>query len=434
MNTLTTLVLIGSFFVLVFTGVPIAFSLGIAAIAAGCMILPPEIILTIVSQRLVSGLDNFALLAIPFFVLAGVLMNHGGIAARLIRLALVIVGRTPGSLGHVNIVANMLFGAISGSASAAAAAVGGVMAPMQEKAGFPKEYSAAVNISSCVTGLLIPPSNVMIIYAVTAGNLSIAALFAAGYVPGILLGLSLIVTGLIISIRRGYGSGERATLAQVWRALVEAVPSLLLIIIIIGGIIGGVFTATEASAIAVLYALFLSVIVYRTIPLRRLPAVFLEATTTTAVVLLLVAMSIGMSWVMTRADIPQTITAGLLSISHDPIVLLLIINAILIVVGIFMDMTPAILIFTPIFLPVANSIGMDPLHFGIMMIFNLCIGLCTPPVGVALFVGCSVAGVRVQNVVMPLMPFFLAMLVSLALVTAVPDLSLAVPRSLGLYQ
>lgn len=434
MNTLTTLVLIGSFFVLVFTGVPIAFSLGIAAIAAGCMILPPEIILTIVSQRLVSGLDNFALLAIPFFVLAGVLMNHGGIAARLIRLALVIVGRTPGSLGHVNIVANMLFGAISGSASAAAAAVGGVMAPMQEKAGFPKEYSAAVNISSCVTGLLIPPSNVMIIYAVTAGNLSIAALFAAGYVPGILLGLSLIVTGLIISIRRGYGSGERATLAQVWRALVEAVPSLLLIIIIIGGIIGGVFTATEASAIAVLYALFLSVIVYRTIPLRRLPAVFLEATTTTAVVLLLVAMSIGMSWVMTRADIPQTITAGLLSISHDPIVLLLIINAVLIVVGIFMDMTPAILIFTPIFLPVANSIGMDPLHFGIMMIFNLCIGLCTPPVGVALFVGCSVAGVRVQNVVMPLMPFFLAMLVSLALVTAVPDLSLAVPRALGLYQ
>ncbi|WP_138466972.1 TRAP transporter large permease [Poseidonocella sp. HB161398] len=433
MENYPALVLLFSFFFLVFTGVPIAFSLGIAAIAAGSMILPPEIILTIISQRMVSGLDNFALLAIPFFVLAGVLMNHGGIAAKLIRLAMVLVGRTPGSLGHVNVVANMLFGSISGSATAAAAAVGGVMSPMQARAGFPPTYSAAINISSCVSGLLIPPSNVMIIYAVTAGNLSIAALFAAGYLPGFLLGLSLIATGFAISRARGYGSGERAGLGDILRALVEAIPSLLLIVVIIGGILGGIFTATEASAVAVLYALVLSVGIYRTIPLKQLPAVLVEASVTTGIVLLLVSMSIAMSWVMTRADIPQTITAALLSISENPLVLLLIINLVLIVVGIFMDMTPAILIFTPIFLPVATSIGMDPLHFGIMMIFNLCIGLCTPPVGIALFVGCSVADVRVQHVVRPLLPFFGAMLLALVLVTVLPQLSLALPEFFGLY-
>nr|WP_319390013.1 TRAP transporter large permease [uncultured Cohaesibacter sp.] len=434
MEASPALVLVLSFFFLVFTGVPIAFALGISAIAAGCAILPPEVILTIVSQRLVSGLDNFALLAIPFFVLAGVLMNHGGIAARLINLAMVLIGRTPGSLGHVNIVANMLFGSISGSATAAAAAVGGVMTPMQKQAGFPPTYSAAINISSCVTGLLIPPSNVMIIYAVTAGNLSIAALFAAGYVPGILLGGALIATGFLISYRRGYGSGERATLKQAAKAFLDAIPSLLLVLVIIGGIIGGIFTATEASAIAVLYAFILSVFIYRSIPLKRLPAVLIEASITTGVVLLLVSVSIAMSWVMTRADIPQTVTSALLSISDNPFVLLLIINLVLIIVGIFMDMTPAILIFTPIFLPVAISIGMDPLHFGIMMIFNLCIGLCTPPVGIALFVGCSVAKVSVQSVIKPLLPFFFSMLVALVLVTVIPELSTAVPNALGLYK
>lgn len=427
------LVLLLSFFVLVFSGVPIAFALGISAIVAGSVILPPEIILTIVSQRLVSGLDNFALLAIPFFVLAGVLMNHGGIATRLIRLALVIVGRTPGSLGHVNVLANMMFGSISGSATAAAAAVGGVMAPMQRKAGFPETYSAAVNISSCVTGLLIPPSNVMIIYAVTAGNISIAALFAAGYIPGILMGLALIATGFALSKRAGYGTGERATARDLWQAFLSALPSLSLVTVVIGGILGGLFTATEASAIAVLYAFFLSVVVYREIPLSALPKVLIEAVTTTALVLLLVAMSIAMSWVMTRADIPQTITAVLLNISENPLILLLIINLVLIVVGIFMDMTPAILIFTPIFLPVATGLGMDPLHFGIMMIFNLCIGLCTPPVGIALFVGCSVGGVQVQSVTRPLLPFFAAMIAALVLVTLIPDLSLSLPRALGLY-
>lgn len=433
MITTPALALVISFAFFVFTGVPIAFSLGISAIIAGSFILPPEIILTIVGQRIVSGLDNFSLLAIPFFVLAGVLMNHGGIASRLINLALVLVGRMPGSLGHVNVVANMFFGAISGSATAAAAAVGGAMAPMQAKAGFPREYSAAINTTSCVTGLLIPPSNVMIIYAVTAGNISIAALFAAGYLPGILLGFSLIATGFVISKRRGYGCGEKTSFMQAVKTVMEAVPSLMLILVVIGGILGGIFTATEASAIAVLYAFFLSVVIYRSIPLSKLPAVLIEAVMTTSIVLILVSISIAMSWVMTRADIPQMVTQSLLSISENPLIILLIINVILIVVGIFMDMTPAILIFTPIFLPVATAFGMDPLHFGIMMIFNLCIGLCTPPVGIALFIGSSVGNVKVHHLIRPLLPFFAAMLVSLALVTLIPALSTFLPTALGLY-
>lgn len=425
-------VLFGIFFLLAFTGVPIAFALGIASIVAGSMILPYEIILTIISQRMVSGLDNFSLLAIPFFILAGSLMNHGGIALRLINFAQLFVGRMPGSLGHVNVVANMLFGSISGSATAAAAAVGGTMAPLQKEAGFPPEYSASLNITSCVTGLLIPPSNVMIIYAVTAGNISIAALFVAGYLPGILMGLLLIAVGYIISKRRGYQTSQEHSLSDALKAFIAAIPSLSLIFLILGGIVSGAFTATEASVVAVLYALILSMFFYRSIKISQLPKIFMESAVTTSAVLVLVAMSISMSWVMARAEIPQTITDALLTISDNKIIILLIINIILIVVGIFMDMTPAILIFTSIFLPVATKIGMDPMHFGIMMIFNLCIGLCTPPVGVALFVGCSVAKVSVKQVLLPIMPFFLALLIGLALVVAFPQLSLWLPELMGL--
>jgi len=432
MESTVSLVLFGAFFLLVFSGVPIAFALGISAVVAGSLILPPEVIMTIVGQRLVSGLDNFTLLAIPFFVLAGALMNHGGIAGRLINLAQVLVGRIPGSLGHVNVVANMMFGSISGSATAAAAAVGGTMAPLQKNEGYPPEFSASINITSCVTGLLIPPSNVMIIYAVTAGNISIAALFVAGYIPGLLMGLSIMAVCWIISARRGYSSQSRPTLKQAIHTVIDAVPSLSLIFIILGGIISGVFTATEASVIAVLYALSLSIVLYRSIRISDLPKIILEASVTTSVVLLLVATSIGMSWVMSRAEIPQTITDLLLSISDNKIIILLIINLILIVVGIFMDMTPAILIFTSIFLPVASHIGLDPLHFGIIMIFNLCIGLCTPPVGVALFVGCSVAKIPVHKVLRPILPFYLALLVALSLVVIFPQLSLWLPEAMGL--
>lgn len=432
MDVYVSIVMFISFFILVFAGIPVSFAIGISTILSMMLMFPLETAIAIVSQRLVAGLDNFALLAIPFFILAGTLMNHGGIAIRLINLAKVFVGRMPGSLCHVNVLANMMFGSISGSATAAAAAVGGTLAPIQKKENYEPELSSAVNISSCVTGLLIPPSNVMIVYSLTAGGVSVAALFLAGYLPGILMGIAIIIVAMVIAKRRGYPVSPRPTLAQATTAFTDALPSLMLVIIVIGGIIGGVFTATEASAIAVVYAFVLSVLVYRSIKVAALPALILESVVMTSVVLLLIGLSVGMSWAMTNADIPFLISDTLLEISDNPIVILLIINIILLIVGVFMDMTPAVLIFTPIFLPVAQDMGVDIVHFGIVMIFNLCIGLCTPPVGTALFVGCSVANVKIQDVVKPLLPFYAAMILTLMLVTYVPQISLVLPRLVGL--
>ncbi|MDA3131805.1 MULTISPECIES: TRAP transporter large permease [Enterobacteriaceae] len=432
MDWTLTLVMFGSFFLLVFAGVPISFSIGLATLAAGAMMLPFETILTVISQKMATGLDSFSLLAIPFFFLAGTLMNSGGIAQRLINLSQVLVGRVPGSLGHVNVMANMMFGSISGSAVAAAVAVGGTMAPMQKKAGYDPAYSAAINVTSCISGLLIPPSNVLIIYALTAGGISVATLFMAGYVPGILMGLSVMLVAGFIAKRRGYPVTERPTLGLVLRVFWEALPSLMLVVVVMGGILGGIFTATEASAIAVVYTFILSVVIYRQVKLKDLPAILLDSVITTAIVLLLIGISVGMSWAMTNADIPYTISEGLMAVSDNPIVILLIINVILLIVGIFMDMTPAVLIFTPIFLPIVNELGMDPVHFGIMMVFNLCIGLCTPPVGSALFVGCSVSGVKIQSLIKPMLPFFAVLLVALMAVTFIPSLSLALPGMFGL--
>ncbi len=423
----------GSFFALVFLGVPISFAIGIASLVAGAMMLPLPVILAVIGQRMATGLDSFSLLAIPFFILAGILMNSGGIAHRLINFSQVIVGRMPGSLGHVNVMANMFFGSISGSAVAAAAAVGGTMTPMQKKAGYDPSYSAAINVTSCITGLLIPPSNVLIIYALTAGGISVAALFMAGYLPGILMGLSLMIVGTVIAKKRGYSVSERPTKKQVIKAFLDALPSLLLVVVVMGGILGGVFTATEASAVAVVYTFILSVVIYREIKPSQLPKIVLESVITTSIVLLLIGVSVGMSWAMTNADIPYTISDALMSVSDNPIVILLIINVVLLVVGIFMDMTPAVLIFTPIFLPIVSELGVDAVHFGIMMVVNLCIGLCTPPVGSALFVGCSVSGVKVQELIKPMMPFFLALLAVLFLVAYVPQISLFLPRLFGMY-
>ena len=433
MDWLIPLVMFGSFFVLVFAGIPISFAIGIATLAAGALMLPLETILAVIAQKMVTGLDSFSLLAIPFFFLAGSLMNSGGIAQRLINFSQVLVGRMPGSLGHVNVMANMMFGSISGSAVAAAVAVGGTMAPMQKKAGYDPAYSAAINVTSCISGLLIPPSNVLIIYALTAGGISVATLFMAGYVPGILMGLSIMVMGTLIARRRGYPVSERPTLAIVLKSFWDALPSLMLVVVVMGGILGGVFTATEASAIAVVYTFILSVVVYRQVKLADLPRILLDSVITTAIVLLLIGISVGMSWAMTNADIPYLISDALMAVSENPIVILLLINIILLVVGIFMDMTPAVLIFTPIVLPIATDLGMNPVHFGIMMVFNLCIGLCTPPVGSALFVGCSVAGVKIQDLVRPMLPFFLVLLVSLLAVTYIPALSLYLPGRFGMH-
>ncbi len=429
MNEALVLALV--FAVLLFAGVPISFAIGTAAVAALLMSLDPAAATTVIAQRMATGIDSFALLAIPFFILAGQLMNRGGIARRLIDLAKVIVGRLPGGLAYVNILGSMLFGSISGSAVAAAAAIGGTMNPLMLKEGYNREFCAAVNIAAAPIGLIIPPSNIMVVYSLASGGVSIAALFIAGYVPGILLGLALMVVVAVIAKLRNYPVGERIALSEGVRILFASLPSLFLVLLVMGGIILGWFTPTEASAIAVAYSFVLSVVIYREIPWRELPGLLTAAAATTAIVLLLVGTSMGMSWVMSSANIPQGVTAALLALTDDKIMLLIIINVLLLIVGTFMDMTPAVLIFTPILLPVVQKFGMSPLHFGLVLIFNLCIGLCTPPVGNCLFVGCSVAQTTIAKVWRPLLPFFFAMAVVLLLVTYWPALALALPRALG---
>lgn len=419
------------FTALLLAGIPISFAIGSAAAVALLASLDPGAAATVIAQRMATGLDSFALLAIPFFVLSGQLMNRGGIARRLIDLAKVVVGRLPGGLAYVNVLGSMLFGAISGSAVAAAAAIGGVMSPLMKREGYDREFSAAVNISAAPIGLLIPPSNIMVVYSLASGGVSIAALFLAGYVPGILLGLALMVVIAVLSRGRNFPVGERIGFLAGLQILIAALPSLLLVALVMGGIILGWFTPTEASAIAVAYTFVLSVLIYREIAWSELPRLLTDSAATTAIVLLLVGTSMGMSWVMSSANIPQTITSLLLSFTQDKVLLLLIINGLLLIVGCFMDMTPAVLILTPILLPVVTKFGMSPLHFGLVIIFNLCIGLCTPPVGSCLFVGCGVAGTTIAKVWRPLLPFFLAMFLVLLLVTYWPPLSLALPKALG---
>jgi tripartite ATP-independent transporter DctM subunit len=392
------------------------------------MTLPFDAAIAVISQKMASGLDSFALLAIPFFILAGNIMNQGGIALRLIEFAKVLGGRLPGSLAHVNVLANMMFGAISGSAVASGAAVGGTMAPLQKKEGYDPAYSAAVNITSCPTGLLIPPSNTFIVYSLISGGTSIGALFLAGYIPGMIMGLGLMIVAAIIAKKRGYPVAAKPSTSVVIKKTLDALPALSLIIVIMGGIIGGIFTATEASAIAVVYTLLLAVVFYREVSIKQLPGIILESVVTTSIVLLLIGASMGMSWAMANADIPYMISDALLAVSENPLIILLIINLILLIVGIFMDMTPALLIFTPIFLPIAMDLGMDPVHFGIMMTFNLCIGICTPPVGSALFIGCSVGDVKIDKVIKPLLPFYAVLVLALMLVTFVPQVSLILPQ------
>lgn len=424
------LVLCTTFFLFLFIGVPISFSIGLASLLTVMMSIPFDAAITVITQKMASGLDSFSLLAIPFFILAGNIMNRGGIALRLIEFAKVIGGRLPGSLAHVNVLANMMFGSISGSAVASGAAMGGIMSPLQRKEGYDPAFSAAVNIASCPTGLLIPPSNTFIVYSLVTGGTSIGALFLAGYIPGILMGLSIMLIIGYIAKKRNYPVSPKPTKSEVIKKTLDALPSLGLIVVIMGGIIGGIFTATEASAFAVVYTLVLAVLIYREVSIKELPKVILDSVVTTAIVLLLIGTSMGMSWVMANADIPYTISDGLLAISDNPIVILLIINIILLIVGVFMDMTPALLIFTPIFFPIVTDLGMDPVHFGIVMAFNLSIGICTPPVGSALFIGCSVGGVKINQVIKPLLPFYAVLILALLLVTYVPSLSLALPQLL----
>lgn len=414
-------------------GVPISISIGLSSTIAMLVILPFDGAMVTSAQRVFIGTNSFSLLAIPFFILAGNIMNTGGIAIRLINCAKLFGRRFYGPLAQANVVANMLFGAISGSGVAAAAAVGGTISPIEEKEGYDKRFSSAVNISSAPTGMLIPPSNTLIVYSTVAGSVSISALFIAGYLPGILWGLGVMAVAGIMAKKLKYKSEGNINAKQVVKTILDAVPSLLLIIIVIGGILKGVFTATEGSAIAVVYSLILSLI-YREMKLSDLPKIFLSSAQMTAIVIFMIGVSSIMSWVMAFANIPQKIAELLLGVTDSKVIILIIMNIILLVIGTFMDPTPAVLIFTPIFLPIVEKFGMTPVHFGIMLVFNLCIGTITPPVGPILFTGCKVGRVSIEEVFKWLLPFYTVTILILFLVTFIPGFSLVLPQMFGLIK
>ncbi len=419
--------------ILLTIGVPISISIGLSSTVSMLLILPLESAMITSAQRLFIGTNSFSLLAIPFFILAGNIMNNGGIAIRLVNCAKVISGRLPGALAQSNVVANMMFGAISGSGVAAAAAVGGTMAPLEEKEGYSKEFSSAVNIASAPAGMLIPPSNTLIVFSTVAGSVSISALFIGGYIPGILWGLGVMVVAAIMAKKEGYISSNKVPFKEKVRVFLDAFLSLLLIVIVIGGILKGIFTATEGSAIAVVYSLILSLF-YKELTIKDLPDILLNSARMTSIVIFMIGVSSIMSWVMAFTNIPQIVAQGLLSITNNKIIILMIMNVIILIIGTFMDPTPAVLIFTPIFLPIVEKFGMHPVHFGIMIVFNLCIGTITPPVGPILFTGCKIGGVTIEQVFKRLVPFFIVLTAILLLVTYVPNLSLALPRFFDLIK
>lgn len=438
--TTPALILLVMFINLMLLNVPIAFVMIIATLAAVWATGGGDPAVIVIADMM-SGVESFTLLAIPFFILAGELMSAGGLARRLIDLAYAMVGRYRGGLGPVNSLTCMLFGSISGSATAAVSSVGGMLIPEMEKKGYPREFSTALTVSSATTGLLIPPSNAMIVYAVAAGNVSIASLFLGGVLPGFLIGVLLMIVAVLLMRRSARESAAPATggspspdvppTLSLLRGFFRAFPAMLLVIFVLGGILGGIFTPTEASTIAVAWAMFLGVIFYREIPVRKLPWILRRAARTTSVVLLLVAASQALSVYLTSQQVPAMLSAAMLSLHDNPVVILLVINILLLLVGIFMDMTPAILIFTPILLPVALSLGLDPVHFGIVLVANLCIGLCTPPVGTCLFVGCSIARTDVARTTRAMLPFYLVMVFALLVTTYWPPLSLRLPSLAG---
>lgn len=426
-----TLCLFGSFFVLLLAGVPISAGIGIASIVTALFSMPADIFALIAAQRCFSGLDSFALLALPFFTLGGNIMNKGGIARRLIRLARLLVGKIPGYLAATNVLASMFFGAVSGSSVAATSAMGSILSPLEDEEGYDPNYSAAVNICAAPTGILIPPSGPLILYSITAGGVSVAALFMGGYLTGILLGLCVAALAIFLAVKKGYKAStvkEDASAVRIW---IDAIPSLLAVIIVMGGILGGFFTATEAGVVMCLYCTLLGIL-YRELSVKTYYDMLADTMKSSATILFLIAASSIMSYVMSYSGIPAAISEGLMSISDNRYVILLIMNVFLLVMGMFLDLTPAVLIFTPIFLPIATSIGMSPVHFGLMLITNLGIGSVTPPVGSCLFVGCGVAKVKIEGVTKYIIPLFCGMVVALFLITFIPAIPMIVPYLCGL--
>ena len=425
-------VLFGSFFLLLLAGVPISAGIGIASIltafAAG---MPADVFALTAAQRCFSGLDSFSLLALPFFSLGGNIMNKGGIAKRLVRLARLLVGGIPGYLAATNVLANMFFGAVSGSSVAATSAMGSILSPLEKDEGYVPNYSAAVNICSAPTGILIPPSGPLILYSITAGGVSVAALFMGGYLTGLVLGLCVAVMAIVLAKRLGYRKSDVVETDPKWKIWVDAIPSLLAVILVMGGILAGWFNATEAGVVMCLYCGVLG-FVYRELTLKSLYQLLADTMKSSATILFLIAASSIMSYVMSFTGIPAAISKALMSISTNRYVILLIMNVFLLVMGMFLDLTPAVLIFVPIFLPIARSIGMSDVHFGLMLILNLGIGSVTPPVGSCLFVGCGVANVKIEGVTKYIVPIFTTMVIALFLVTFIPAIPLIVPYLLDM--
>ncbi len=429
----TTALLFIVFGVLLFLGVPISVSIIVSSIVTVMSTLSWDQITFITMQKMNSGVESFSLLAIPLFILAGNIMNNGGIAKRLIAFAQLFVGRIPGNLAQANILGNMLFGALSGSSVAAASAMGGCISPSEKEQGYDPAFSAAANIASAPTGLLIPPTSAFIVYSTVAGGVSISTLFMAGYVPGILMGIGCMAVAFVMARRAGMKATGRDKSKSIGKIVWDAIPSLLLILIVIGGIVSGIFTATEGAGVAVLYCLILSVI-YRNLTMKGFVKILLDSAKTSGIILFLISASSAMSFVMAYAGIPSAISNALMAISDNKYVIFLLMNIILMVVGMFMDITPAILIFTPIFLPIAQSLGMSDIQFGVMLIFNMCLGNITPPVGSVLFVGCGIGGVSIEKVTPKLIPYFAVLFALLLLVTYVPALSLGIPSLMGLIK
>lgn len=424
------LVLFVVFFVFLFIGVPISVSIAISSFVAALFVLPIDSSLIVTSQQMISGIDSFVLLALVFFMLAGSIMNNGGIAQRLVNLAKLIGGRMAGSLAHTNVIGNMLFGAISGSAIASAATMGKIMGPLQKKEGYDPSYSAAVNIASAPTGLVIPPSGIPILYSLLSGGTSIGALFMAGYLPGILMALLVMAVAYFIAKKQGYAVSDPIEWKESMKIVWQAIPSLLLIVVVIGGIAAGIFTATEGAAVAVLYAFVLSLI-YKSLKLSDIPVILKETVVFSGMILLLVGASTVMSWILAYAGIPQAISNVLLSISDNYFVIILIMVGLLLLVGTFMDIAPALLVFTPILFPVAMQLGLDPVHFGIIMSMGLAIGVTTPPVGTVLFIGSAVGGVSIERIVPKLLVFYIPLVIALLLVAFIPEISLFLPKLFG---
>lgn len=423
-----SIILFCVFLCLLVLGMPIAISIAVSSIATLLLVVPFDISVFTSAQKMVSSLNSFSLIAIPFFVLSGIIMNNGGIAEKLVNFAMLFVGRIPGGLAHTNVLGNALFGSMSSSAIAASTAIGGVLIPQQIRSGYDQKFATAVNIASAPTGMVIPPSTAFIMYSLVASGASISSLFLGGYLVGALWALSIMVVAYIHAKRHGYVTFKHVEKGMIGKIIIEAIPSVMLIVIIIGGILSGIFTAIEASAIAVAYSLLIAMFYYKTVTIKDIPKMLKDAVLTTGTIAFLLATSSMMSFAMAFTGIPQAISSLILGLTTNKILVLLLINIVLLVVGMFMDVGPAILIFTPIFLPVARSVGVDAVHFGLFSIMNLCVGSITPPVGTGLYVGASVGGVKAEKMLKPLIPFYGAILVVLFLITYFPGIVMWLPN------